>query len=166
MGRSGTVVRELNMQLSELLKPEAVKVISSVTSKKRLLHDLGDLAADRLAQSATAVVDALQERETLGPTGVGHGVALPHARLDGLNEVHGLFVRLDKPVDFEAVDRQPVDLIFTLLAPANAGVDHLKALALVSRTMRDASICGKLRSNHDPATLHAILTEGPSHQAA
>ena len=105
-------------------------------------------------------------RESLGPTGVGHGVALPHARLEGLDNVLGAFVLLDKPIDFNAVDRQPVDIAFALFAPESAGVEHLKALALVSRTLRNASVCSKLRANPDPATLYAILTEAQATQAA
>ena len=113
-----------------------------------------------------SVIDALQERESLGPTGVGHGVALPHARLPEVSEVTGAFVLLEKPVAFDAVDRQPVDLVFALLAPVEAGVAHLKALALVSRTLRDTALCAKLRSNRDPATLFTILTEARAVQAA
>lgn len=154
------------MDLSTILKPEAVKVISAASSKKRLLHDLGDLAASAYALDVTTVVDALQDRESLGPTGVGHGVALPHARLDGLDKVSGAFVLLEKPVDFEAVDRQPVDIAFALFAPKEAGVEHLKALALVSRTLRESSICAKLRANHDAQTLFTILTEAQKVQAA
>ena len=101
----------------------------------------------------------MQDREALGPTGVGHGVALPHARLSGVEKVSGVFVRLERPIEFDSVDRQPVDLIFALFAPEDAGVEHLKALALVSRTMRDAAICGKLRANKDIAALHALLTD-------
>jgi PTS system nitrogen regulatory IIA component len=112
------------------------------------------------------VLDALLARESLGPTGVGHGVALPHARLPGLEQVVGAFVLLDKPIDFNAVDRQPVDLAFALFAPEDAGVEHLKALALVSRTLRESSICAKLRANPNPATLHTILTSAESDQAA
>jgi PTS system nitrogen regulatory IIA component len=97
---------------------------------------------------------------------VGHGIALPHARLKDATSVRGIFLRLEKPLDFDSVDRQPVDLVFALLAPDTAGVEHLKALALVSRTMRDPAICAKLRANSDPATLHAILTEVQSTQAA
>ena len=93
-------------------------------------------------------------------------MALPHARLPSVDSVRGLFVRRERPIDFDAVDRQPVDLVFCLLAPAAAGVDHLKALALVSRTMRYAATCAKLRANADPATLHTILTEGPASRAA
>ncbi|MCE8471655.1 PTS sugar transporter subunit IIA, partial [Rhodovulum sulfidophilum] len=100
------------------------------------------------------------------PTGVGQGVALPHARLSGIDRVRGAFIRLEKAIDFGAVDRQPVDLIFALFAPQDSGVDHLKALALVSRTLRDNTICAKLRANTDPATLHAVLTEAAASQAA
>ncbi len=154
------------MDLSSLLKPAAVRVVSHVTSKKRLFQDLAEIASAVYGLEPSETVNALQERESLGPTGVGHGVALPHARIDGLNRVVGIFMRLEKPLDFDAVDRQPVDLIFALFAPKDSGVDHLKALALVSRTMRDPTTCAKLRSNEDPATLHAVLTEARPSQAA
>lgn len=154
------------MELSQLLQPNAVKAMGHVTSKKRLFQDLGDIAQAVYGLNAADTVDALQERESLGPTGVGHGVALPHARLHGLDRVVGVFIRLERPLDFDAVDRQPVDLIFALFAPKSSGVDHLKALALVSRTMRDAAVCAKLRANTDPAALHAVLTESRGTQAA
>jgi len=154
------------MELSSILKPEAVKAVGTMSSKKRLFQHLGEVAAAAYGLSASDVVDALQERESLGPTGVGHGVALPHARLEGVTEVVGTFLRLEKPMDFEAVDRQPVDLVFALFAPLDSGVEHLKALALVSRTMRDAAVCAKLRANEDPAALHAVLTEEQATQAA
>jgi len=154
------------MDFAELLKPEAVRVLTSASSKKRLMQDIGDLAQNAYDLNAGLVVEALTARESLGPTGVGHGVALPHARLDGLDRVVGAFVVLDKPIDFSAVDRQPVDLAFALFAPVDAGVEHLKALALVSRTLRDASICTKLRANLNAATLHTILTEANLTQAA
>lgn len=154
------------MEFSKLLKAEAVKVLTSASSKKRLMQDLGDLVQVAYGFDAGSVVEALNTREALGPTGVGHGVALPHARLDGLEEVVGAFVLLDKPIDFASVDRQPVDLAFALFAPEDAGVEHLKALALVSRTLRDGSICSKLRANPDAGTLYTILTEDQSVQAA
>jgi len=154
------------MQLSTILRAEAVKTISSCTSKKRLFHDLGELAETAYGLTSVRVIDALMEREGLGPTGVGQGIALPHARLAEADAVCGLFLRLEKPLNFDAVDRQPVDLVFALIAPEDAGVDHLKALALVSRTLRDQSICAKLRANADTATLHTILTEFQSSQAA
>ena len=97
---------------------------------------------------------------------MGNGIALPHARLHGLEKIVGDFMRLEKPLDYESVDRQPVDLVFALFAPKDSGVDHLKALALVSRTMRDGGMCSKLRANNDPATIFAILTESRAPQAA
>ncbi|MCK0097522.1 PTS sugar transporter subunit IIA [Yoonia sp. F2084L] len=154
------------MQLGTILKTDAVKSISSCTSKKRLFHDLGELAEVSYGLDATTVIDALVEREGLGPTGVGQGIALPHARLREADKVFGLFLRLEKPLNFDAIDRQPVDLVFALIAPENAGVDHLKALALVSRTLRDKAICGKLRANSNASTLHTILTEVEASQAA
>lgn len=154
------------MELASILKSDAVKSISSCTSKKRLFHDLGELAEASYGLNATSVIDALVDREGLGPTGVGQGIALPHARLAGVDRVVGLFLRLEKPLNFEAVDRQPVDLVFALIAPENAGVDHLKALALVSRTLRDSAVCAKLRANSDVNTLHTILTEQNASQAA
>ncbi len=147
------------MQISDILKPEAVKTLGACTSKKRLFHDLGDISFSAYALETGTVIDALMERENLGPTGVGHGIALPHARLEVVDQVCGIFLRLEKPIDFDAVDRQPVDLVFALLAPESAGVEHLKALALVSRTMRDADMQAKLRANADASTLHTILTE-------
>jgi len=154
------------MDLETILRPEAVRVLSSASSKKRVMHELGDLCQSSHGVEATSAVDALLERESLGPTGVGQGVALPHARLDGLSDVVGAFLRLDKPVDFDSVDRQPVDLVFALFAPHDAGVAHLKALALVARTLRETSVCSKLRANDDAAKLYTILTEAQAAQAA
>ena len=154
------------MQMSDILDPKAVKLLNGCSSKKRLFHDLGALAESSNSYSSTEVIEALIEREGLGPTGVGNGIALPHARLESVAGVTGIFMRLEKPLDFDAVDRQPVDLIFALLAPVNAGVEHLKALALVARTMRDRDVCTKLRANTDAATLHTILTEAEASQAA
>ena len=154
------------MEFSSILKPDAVKVVSSYSSKKRLFMDLGTTASDVYGLDAEEVTDALLEREALGPTGVGHGVALPHARLRGLENIVSIFLKVDKPSEFSAVDKQPVDLVFCLLAPHQAGVEHLKALALVSRTLRDQGVCTKLRSNGEPSTLHAILTESRSSKAA
>ncbi|MFA8441725.1 PTS sugar transporter subunit IIA [Yoonia sp.] len=154
------------MQLGNILKADAVKSIASCTSKKRLFHDLGELAEASYDLNASDVIEALLKREDLGPTGVGQGIALPHARMPEAKDVVGLFLRLEKPLDFDAVDRQPVDLVFALIAPEDAGVDHLKALALVSRTLRDQAVCTKLRANSETNTLHAILTELEASQAA
>ena len=154
------------MEFSNLLKPEAIRVFSSVSSKKRLLHDLAGIAEMCYQTDYSSTVEALIERESLGPTGVGAGIALPHARLDKLNHVVGAFILLESPVEFEAIDKQPVDIVFSLFAPKTAGVEHLKALALVSRTLREQNIVAKLRSNPDPATLYTILTEPDNVQAA
>lgn len=154
------------MELSAILRPEAVRVMAAASSKKRLFQEIGDLAKSAFDLDASSVVDALLDRESLGPTGVGHGVALPHARLEGLDQVVGGVVVLETPMDFGAVDRQPVDIAFALFAPSEAGVDHLKALARVSRTLRDSSVCAKLRANPDASTIYTILTEAEPVQAA
>ena len=154
------------MDLSKLLVPEAVKVFGQTPAKKRLFQELGELAYQAYGLSSAYVFDGLQERESLGPTGVGNGIALPHARLEGLEKIIGVFIRLEKPLDYDSVDRQPVDLVFGLFAPKDSGVDHLKALALVSRTMRDQAVVSKLRANTDAAKLYAILTEARTIQAA
>ncbi|MEL6411186.1 MAG: PTS sugar transporter subunit IIA [Pseudomonadota bacterium] len=154
------------MQFSDILKPEAVRVFSAISSKKRLMHELASLADTAHGVEQSVAVDALIDRESLGPTGVGNGVALPHARMDGIENVAGAMILLQSPLDFSSVDRQPVDLVFALFAPFDAGVEHLKALALVSRTLRDNSICAKLRANENPATLYTILTESQSVKAA
>jgi len=154
------------MELYDLLHPEAVKVVAAASSKKRVLHDMAQLAGNCYDMSAEVLLEALLEREKLGPTGVGNGVALPHARSMDVDRVCGAFILLESPVDFGSVDKLPVDVIFGLFAPENAGVDHLKALAIVSRTLRDSSICAKLRANPDQQTLFTILTENQKIQAA
>lgn len=154
------------MAIQDIIPASGIKVISAASSKKRLFHDLGDMANACFEMDQARVVEALLEREGLGPTGVGHGVALPHARMPGLERVCGLFIRMKKALDFDSVDRQPVDLVFALFAPEDAGVEHLKALALISRTLRDESICAKLRANEDPATIYTILTQDNDAQAA
>ncbi len=154
------------MDLSKLLIPGAVRVLGQLTSKKRLFQELGEVTFQAYGLSSAIVVDGLQERESLGPTGVGNGIALPHARLEDIEKIFGVFIRLEKPLDYESVDRQPVDLVFGLFAPKDSGVEHLKALAQVSRTMRDPGICAKLRANTDPDKLYAILTEARTPQVA
>jgi len=154
------------MDLSKLLIPGAVRVLGQLTSKKRLFQELGEVTFQAYGLSSAIVVDGLQERESLGPTGVGNGIALPHARLEEIDKIFGVFIRLEKSLDYESVDRQPVDLVFGLFAPKDSGVEHLKALAQVSRTMRDPGICAKLRANSDPDKLYAILTEARTPQVA
>jgi PTS system nitrogen regulatory IIA component len=154
------------MEFSNLLKPEAIRIFSSVSSKKRLLHDLAGIAEMCYHTDYANTVEALIDREALGPTGVGGGIALPHARLENLNHVVGALILLENPVEFDAIDKQPVDVIFSLFAPKTAGVEHLKALALVSRTLREQSVIAKLRANPNSTTLYTILTEPDNVKAA
>ena len=154
------------MELSEIIGVEGVRAPLKATSKKRLLQDLADMAESVYRLPSATVYKALMDREALGPTGVGRGVAIPHARFPGVEHVTGLFVRLEKPVDFEAIDRQPVDLVFALFAPESAGAEHLKALARVSRTLRGDAVCAKLRSTFDLSAIYAILTETKAEQPA
>lgn len=154
------------MQLGTILAPRAIRPSVHVASKKRLFQIIADVAADAYGLDQGATAEALCERESLGPTGVGRGVALPHARMDGMEGVSGAFLRLEEPIEFGAVDRRPVDLVFALFAPVGSGVEHLKALAAVSRVMRNREICAKLRANADPRVLHAILVDSRVDQAA
>lgn len=154
------------MTLGSLLNPEAVKVLSGMSSKKKLLRDLSDLAASCYGVCPDDAVEALLDRESIGPTGVGGGIALPHARLEGLDRVVGVFMKLERALPFEAVDQQPVDLIFALFAPENSGVQHLKALAVVSRALRNPRVQAQLRANDDPSILHTILVGAEESKAA
>ena len=154
------------MILTDLLAQEAIRIVPSISSKKRLFQVLSEVAEQAYALDQEVVREALMERENLGPTAVGQGVALPHARMAGLDKVRGAFLKLDRPLDFGAADRMPVDLIFGLFAPENAGVDHLKALASVSRTLRDPDLCATLRANHEVDTIHAVLSQPSASHAA
>ena len=154
------------MVLTEILAVEAVHYAQSETSKKRLLQKISEQAASAYGLDSAVVFSALNARELLGTTGVGRGVAIPHARFDDLDRVIGLFTRLEKPLDYGSMDQQPVDLIFTLLAPQKEGAEHLKALALVSRTLRDEDVCAKLRSNQNEQIIFSILIESYESKAA
>ncbi|MGB3810623.1 MAG: PTS IIA-like nitrogen regulatory protein PtsN [Parvibaculum sp.] len=153
------------MELEDLVSPEGVIAHLKVTSKKQALQDLSARAAELTGLSERTIYETLLERERLGSTGVGQGIAIPHGKLAQLTRLHGLFARLDTPVDFESVDDQPVDLVFLLLAPEGAGADHLKALARISRLLRNQSVVEKLRASDNPAALFAILTEPVTHAA-
>lgn len=153
------------MDLVDILVPNGVVANSRATSKKQILQDLARKAAELTGAEERAIFDVLLERERLGTTGVGNGIAIPHGKLGGLKRLWGVFARLEKPVDFEAIDEQPVDLVFLLLAPEGAGADHLKALAKVSRLLRDRRICEKLRGSEKPDALYALLTEHTANAA-
>ncbi|MAS43740.1 PTS IIA-like nitrogen-regulatory protein PtsN [Albimonas donghaensis] len=154
------------MTLEQLIGPEALAASLKASSKKQLLHELAGRAADRIGLEPRSVFEALMDRERLGPTAMGRGVAIPHARLPQVTRITGYFARLDKGVDFDAADGAPVDLVFLLLAPEDAGADHLRALARVSRLLRDDGRCAKLRATADPAALYAILVENLTSDAA
>lgn len=154
------------MELDDLVSPEGVIAHLKATSKKQTLQDLAARAGELTGLSERTIYETLLERERLGSTGVGHGIAIPHGKLAQLTRLHGLFARLDTPVDFESVDDQPVDLVFLLLAPEGAGADHLKALARISRLLRNPAVVDKLRASDDPAALFAILTEPAASSSA
>ena len=155
------------MDIADLLGPGAIIASLKGSGKKQVLQELSRRAATLLRLNERAIFDTLWERERLGSTGMGMGTAIPHGKISGIAKPVGLFARLEKPIDFEAVDERPVDLIFVLLTPEGAGADHLKALARVSRLLRDRPICEKLRGAEHPDALYALLTEPQaSHHAA
>ena len=154
------------MEISDLITPDSIFPKLPVTSKKQALQELAKRASNISELNERVIFDALIERERLGTTGVGNGIAIPHGKLAGLDRLHGLFARLDKPIEFDSIDEHPVDLIFLLLAPECAGADHLKALARVSRLLRDRATCEKLRGSEDPDALYALLTETATDAAA
>jgi nitrogen PTS system EIIA component len=147
------------MQIGELLDRNAIALRVSAANKRQALALIAETAARTLGVEAADILDALAEREQAGSTGVGHGVAAPHARLAGLERMRGVFVRLDQPVAFESVDDQPVDLIFALFAPIDAGAEHLRALAKVSRLLRQADLRQQLRQARTADAVHALLVQ-------
>lgn len=147
------------MDIDQLLSPEAVVANLRATSKKQLLQELSKAAAQVTGAEERQIFEVLLERERLGSTGVGSGLAIPHGKLASVDRLHGLFARLDKPVDFDAIDDRPVDLVFLLLAPEGAGADHLKALARVSRMLRDREFCEKLRGAQGADALYALIVQ-------
>jgi PTS system nitrogen regulatory IIA component len=154
------------IMMRDILSPNAVLARLDSNTKKDVLQGAAKLAAEQLGKDPLIVFDVLWERERLGTTGVGYGIAIPHGRLEGLNKVQGFFIRLAEPIAFEAIDDRPVDLVFVLLAPADAGADHLHALATVSRLLRDQKLCEAIRKAKDESAIYRLLTETPTAQAA
>lgn len=154
------------MEIADLLSPEAVLAALKASGKKQLLQELAHHAARLTQIPERRIFETLIERERLGSTGMGQGIAIPHGRLAGLPHIVGLFARLETPVAYEAVDEQPVDLVFLLLAPDSAGADHLKALARVARLLRDPEIARKLRDSRDADAIYAVLTMVPADQVS
>lgn len=154
------------MNFNDLLSRKAVVNGLPIGAKKQLFQKLGELAADAYELDAGAVYDALMERERLGSTGFGDGVAVPHAKIPGLSQVHGIVVRMDTPIPFDAIDGAPVDIIFSLLSPAESGAEHLKMLARVSRYLRNSANVMRLRGAASDEALLAMLTDDETRDAA
>jgi PTS system nitrogen regulatory IIA component len=146
------------MPLSDLLSQQSVIPTLRVNGKKQALQELAARAALITGLPEREIFDSILQRERLGSTGIGHGIAIPHCKLAGATRLFGLFARLEKPIDFEALDGEPVDLLFLLVAPEAAGADHLKALARVARVLRDPAATKLLRSTRDAEGLYALLT--------
>jgi nitrogen PTS system EIIA component len=153
------------MDLADLIAPEAVFPALKAKTKKQALQELAQRAAKLTGVDAREILDTLLQRERLGSTGVGRGIAIPHGRVPALHKIVTIFARLDGAIDFEALDDEPVDLIFLLLAPEHAGADHLKALARISRLLREPSSIEKLRASKDRAAIYSVLTESAAHAA-
>ncbi|MBV9827399.1 MAG: PTS sugar transporter subunit IIA [Alphaproteobacteria bacterium] len=154
------------MEIADLLPPRGIVAHLRVGTKKQALQEIARRAGSMTGIAERRIYDVLNERERLGSTGIGRGIAVPHGKLDDLPALCGLFARLEKPIPFESIDERPVDLIFTLLAPASASAEHLRALALVSRTLRDAAVCQKLRGTDNSDALYALLTDRTESNAA
>ena len=155
------------MKMHDILSKEGIKTKIKVANKKQLLQEIANIASEHIGIPNMSIAKSLQKREVLGPTGIGNGVAIPHVKISGLKKIYGFFSSLERPIDFEAADKQPVDLIFTLLAPENnKGTEHLKALAMVSRVFNDKNIRAKLRSSENTDSLFAILTINEDSKAA
>jgi PTS system nitrogen regulatory IIA component len=150
------------MTVTDLVAPEAIIPALKVISKKQALQELAARAAVLTGQNERTIFEVLLQREKLGTTAVGYGVAIPHGKLPKLDRIFGLFARLERPIDFEAMDNQPVDLMFLLLAPEGAGAEHLKALARVARLLRDQDTANKLRASRDAQSLYAVLSLPPA----
>ena len=154
------------MDLSDLINPDAVLGSLKANSKKQVIQALAEKAAEMTGLEEREIFETLVQREKLGSTGVGGGIAIPHGKLAKLDHIFGLFARLPKPIDFEALDDQPVDLVFLLLAPEGAGADHLKALARIARLFREPGLVNKLRASSDRSALYSVLTTGATPDAA
>ncbi len=154
------------MEIADLLSPEGVIPRLKATSKKQVLQKLAERTAELSGLDERKIFDVLLERERLGTTGVGDGIAIPHGKLPNLERVYGVFARMDKPINFDSIDDQPVELIFLLLAPEGAGADHLKALARISRLLRDRKICKKIIGSDSAEAIYALLTNSAASRAA
>ena len=154
------------MSLNDLLTPDAVIASLRVNGKKQALQELSDRAAEVSGLPAREIFDSILQRERLGPTGVGDGIAITHGKLAKCRRIFGVFARLERPIDFEALDGLPVDLIFLLIAPESAGADHLKALATIARKLRNPNLAAQLRATRDASAIYSMMTQTPTSHAA
>ncbi|HEY3721660.1 MAG TPA: PTS IIA-like nitrogen regulatory protein PtsN [Roseiarcus sp.] len=154
------------MSLNDLLTPDAVIASLRVNGKKQALQELSDRAAEVSGLPAREIFDSILQRERLGPTGVGDGIAIPHGKLAKCRRIFGVFARLERPIDFEALDGLPVDLIFLLIAPESAGADHLKALATIARKLRNPNLAAQLRATRDASAIYSMMTQTQTSHAA
>ncbi len=154
------------MRLTDLLTPKAVVTSLKATSKKQLLLELSEKAAELSGLPSREIFDALLQRERLGSTGIGDGVAIPHGKLNKLKNIFGILARLERPIDFEALDSAPVDLVFLLITPESSGADHLKALACAARMLRDPAMVATIRATRDPAALYSLIAQRSQPHAA
>ena len=154
------------MSLHDILTPDSVIPALRVNTKKQALQELSERAASVSGLAAREIFDALLQRERLGSTGVGDGIAIPHGKLAKCGRIFGIFARLERPIDFDALDGLPVDLMFLLIAPENAGADHLKALAMIARALRNPSLAAKLRATRDASALYSLMAMSPKSNAA
>ena len=153
------------MPLTDLVAPNAIVPALKVNGKKQAIQELAAKAAKLSGQNERVIFETLMQREKLGSTGVGNGIAIPHGKLPKLEKLFGFFARLERPIDFEAMDGQPVDLVFLLLAPEGAGADHLKALARIARLLRDQDVAKKLRASRDAQAIYSVLALPPASAA-
>ena len=154
------------MPLNDLISPNAILPHLQAATKKQALQDLSDRAGQVSGLPAREIFDALLQRERLGSTGVGSGIAIPHGKIAKVKSIFGVFARLDRAIDFDAVDSIPVDLVFLIMAPESAGADHLKALARIARVLRDPMMAAKLRAAHDSSAIYALMSLGATSNAA
>ena len=145
------------MSLNDLIAQDAIIAMLKASSKKQVIQEMAEKAARITDLPSRTIFDQLLQRERLGSTGIGHGIAIPHARVPGITRLTGVFARLDKPIDFDAVDDEPVDLVFMLMAPEGEGADHLKALARIARVLRDTNNTSKIRASRDAAAIYGVL---------
>ncbi|MFN0265291.1 PTS IIA-like nitrogen regulatory protein PtsN [Tepidamorphus sp. 3E244] len=154
------------MSLTDLIGQDAIIASLKASSKKQVIQEMAEVAASITNLPVRLIFEQLLQRERLGSTGIGHGIAIPHARINGIYQIAGVFARLDRPIEFDAVDDEPVDLVFMLLAPEGEGADHLKALARIARVLRDPENTGKLRASRDAGAIYGVLNAPATSNAA